>query len=71
MRSISKIYDAYNQCKPFSNKEAIALRDHAQNAANILVQMGDTFKIAFKEAQSIRFSMIEICIARGLDDTKS
>lgn len=67
MRHMSKILDAFYGCKNFSNAEAIALRDHTKQAADLLVTMGDTFKIACKEAYAVHMRVSEICTARGLE----
>jgi hypothetical protein len=66
MRHMSKILEAYYAAKPFTNAEAIAMRDHTKAAADLLVTMGATFKLAFKEANSVHIRVHEMCVARGL-----
>lgn len=66
MRSIKAVLAAFYNGGCFSDEEAVALRDHTKQAADTLVVMGDTFKIAFKEANTVNLRLNDICQARGI-----
>lgn len=67
MRKMSELISEYRQGGSFTDDECIAVRNHCKDVADKLVLMGDTFHIAFKEANSIFIAFDGYCVSRGLD----
>ena len=68
VRHMKDILSAAARCKPFSDAEALAARDQCKAAADQLVYMGETFALAFREANRLYLKFKDVCEARGLAD---
>jgi hypothetical protein len=67
VRKISEIYEAYLQGDNYSNEELIAMYKHFNDAAWLLSQMGDRFRLAANETHRVASDLFAIARARRIN----